>query len=187
MGEREFDTKYPSCHRFYSTVGVPVIKRLGRDGSAVEKRPSRSTTCLNAPGGATSRGHIVKFMLMMHAPRGTGNWDMPGFSPEDLKAHIDFMHQLNRDLVAAGEFVGAEGLAPPGQARIVRATAAGTPSVTDGPFAETKEFLAGYWIVQVKHAERAYDIAARVSAAPGPRGAPLNIPVEVREVGSAPE
>jgi hypothetical protein len=77
-------------------------------------------------------------------------------------------------------------LAPPGQARIVRAGSQGKPDVTDGPFAETKEFLAGYWIVDVESAEQAYAIAARASAAPGPGGKPLNMPIEVREVMSGP-
>jgi hypothetical protein len=129
----------------------------------------------------------VKYMLMMHAPRGTGNWDMPGLSRDEIKAHIDHMRLLNQDLVAAGEFVAAEGLAPPGQARVVRAASGGRPSITDGPFAETKEFLAGYWIVQVASAERAYELAARISTAPGPGGVPMNFPIEVREVASAPE
>ena len=69
---------------------------------------------------------------------------------------------------------------------MVRARKDGTPEVTDGPFAEAKEFLAGYWIVDVERPERAYEIAARASAAPGPGGAPMNMPIEVREVMSAP-
>jgi hypothetical protein len=125
-------------------------------------------------------------MLMMHAPRGTGDWDMPGFTPDDVRAHMEFMHALNRELKEKGELVGAEGLTPPGQARVVRATNGGKPSVIDGPFAETKEFLAGYWIVQVDRPDRAYEIAARASAAPGPGGVPLNMPIEVREVYSEP-
>jgi hypothetical protein len=129
----------------------------------------------------------MKFMLMMHAPRGkTGDWQVDQWSPEDLKAHIEFMMRFNTELKEAGELVGAEGLAVPGQARIVRATKNGSPAVTDGPFPEAKEFLAGYWIVDCDSAERAYAIAARASAAPGPRGVPLNMPIEVREVMSAP-
>ena len=111
---------------------------------------------------------------------------MNEWKPDELKAHIGFMHQLNRELRDAGELVGAEGLAPPGDARIVRAGKNGAPVVTDGPFAESKEFLAGYWIVDVESAERAYEIAAKASAAPGPGGAPLFIPIEVRQVMSAP-
>ena len=127
----------------------------------------------------------MKFMLMMNAPRGTGDWSVFSWPPADLSAHIKFMKQLARDLSEAGELVGAEGLAPPGQARLVRA-GKGAPEVTDGPFAEAKEFLAGYWIVDVETPERAYAIAARASAAPGPRGVPLNMAIEVRQVMGAP-
>jgi hypothetical protein len=129
----------------------------------------------------------MKFMLMMNAPRGkTGDWGVANWTPDDLKAHIGFMMRFNKELREAGELVGAEGLAAPGQARIVRAGKNGAPEVTDGPFAESKEFLAGYWIVDVDRPERAYEIAARASAAPGPGGAPINMPIEVREVMSAP-
>lgn len=128
----------------------------------------------------------MKFMLMMTAPRGTGDWSVANWAAEDLKAHIDFMRGLNKELSESGELVGAEGLAGPRQAKVVRAGKAGTPEVTDGPFPESKEFLAGYWIVDCDGPERAYEIAARASAAPGPGGAPLNMPIEVREVMTAP-
>lgn len=127
----------------------------------------------------------MKFMLMMNAPRGNGEYAVSKWSPEDLKAHIAFMMDFNKHLQNAGYFVGAEGLAAPGEARIVRA-GNGAPIVTDGPFAETKEFLVGYWIVSVDRPETAYELAARASAAPGPGGAPMNMPIEVREVGAAP-
>lgn len=128
----------------------------------------------------------MKFMLMMNAPRGTGDWNVGRWAPDDLKAHIGFMMKLNKDLRDEGTLVGAEGLAPPGQARIVRSGKGGAPEVTDGPFAESKEFLAGYWIVDVETREQAYAIAARASAAPGPGGKPINMAIEVREVMSAP-
>jgi len=129
----------------------------------------------------------MRFMLMMHAPRGkTGDYQVNSWSQDDLKAHIAFMQNLNADLKKAGELVGAEGLAPPGDARVVRASKNSVPAVTDGPFPETKEFLAGYWIVETETPERAHEIAARVSSAPGPGGAPLVIPVEVRQVMTAP-
>lgn len=127
----------------------------------------------------------MKYMLMMHAPRGNGEYQVASWSPEDLQAHIGFMHRLNQGLAASGELVGAEGLAAPGEAKLVRAGKDGTP-VTDGPFPEAKEFLAGFWIVDVERPERAYEIAAQASAAPGPGGAPLVIPIEVRQVMSAP-
>ncbi len=128
----------------------------------------------------------MRYMLMMHVPRATGDYQINSWSPEDFKAHIAFMQRLNRELTEAGELVGAEGLAAPGEAKVVRAGKNGVPAVTDGPFPEAKEFLAGYWIVDVDRPERAYEIAARASAAPGPGGTPLTIPIEVRQVMSAP-
>lgn len=127
----------------------------------------------------------MRYMMMMHAPRGTGDYKINDWSPEAFQAHIAFMHDFNKALTAAGEWVDAQGLAAPGEARLVRAGADGAP-VTDGPFAESKEFLAGYWIVEVESAERAYALAAKASAAPGPDGAPLNMPIEVRQVMGAP-
>jgi hypothetical protein len=129
----------------------------------------------------------MKFMLMMHAPKGDGDWQVSSWRPDDLKAHMDFMHRLNEEITATGEFVDGQGLAGPGEAKVVRATAGGAPAVTDGPFPEAKEFLAGYWIVDVDRPERAYELAARTSAAPGKGGAPLNMPIEVRQVMSAPD
>jgi hypothetical protein len=106
---------------------------------------------------------------------------------EDLHAHIRFMHDLNRDLKSSGEFVDAQGLTPVDQAKLVRARPGGAPIVTDGPFAEAKEFLAGYWLLECKSLERAIEIAARVSGAPGRGGEPLNFSVELRPVGQAPK
>ena len=129
----------------------------------------------------------MKYMLMMHAP-GTG-WEKEGIGTwplDDIKAHIAFMMRFSKELSEAGELVAAEGLAGPEQARIVRARKNGSPEVTDGPFPEAKEFLAGYWIVDVESPERGYEIAARASAAPGKGGVPLNMAIEVREVMSAP-
>jgi hypothetical protein len=128
----------------------------------------------------------MKYMLMMNAPRGTGDYQINNWSPEDFKAHIAFMQAFNRELTESGEFVAAEGLTPPGEAKLVRAGKKGGPPVTDGVFPETKEFLAGYWIVDVDRPERAYEIAAKASTAPGPGGAPLFLPIEVRQVMSAP-
>lgn len=128
----------------------------------------------------------MKFMLMMNVPHAAGDYQINQWTPEAFNAHIKFMKDLNRDLVKSGEFVEAQGLTPPSQAKIVKYGKGATPVVSDGPFAETKEFLAGFWIIQVEKAERAYEIAARASSAPGPDGQPLVIPIEVREVMGAP-
>ena len=130
----------------------------------------------------------MKYLLMMHVPRGTGDYEIFNWPAEDLQAHMDHLNRLNREIREAGEWVDVHGLTPPREAKLVRAGKNGQP-VTDGPFPEAKEFLAGYWIVEVDTPERAYEIAAKASAAPGPGGAPLNMPIEVRRVmgGSPPE
>ncbi|HEU4828749.1 MAG TPA: YciI family protein [Gemmatimonadales bacterium] len=128
----------------------------------------------------------MKYLLMMHVPAGNGEYEIFNWSPEDIKAHMDHLNRLNREIKDAGEWVDVHALTPPGDAKLVRAGKNGEP-VTDGPFPEAKEFLAGYWIVDVESAERAYEIAAKASVAPGPGGAPLDMPIEVRKVmGGAP-
>jgi hypothetical protein len=125
----------------------------------------------------------MKYILMMNTMKaGQG---VPKWAQKDLQAHIAFMIGLNHELRQSGELVSAEGLSFPDQAKLVRAGKDGMP-ITDGAFAESKEFLAGYWIVDVDVPERAYAIAARASAAPGPGGAPLNMPIEVRPIMSGP-
>ena len=126
----------------------------------------------------------MKYMLMMNTPRG-GPYKIMSWPQKDIQAHIGFMKTFARELSQSGELVAAEGLAMPDQAKLVRAGKDGLP-VTDGVFPEAKEFLAGYWIVDVESPERAYEIAARASAAPGVGGAPLNMAIEVRQVMSAP-
>lgn len=124
----------------------------------------------------------MKFIMMMHSPGRTG-YQIFKWPPERIQAHVEFMKKFNERLVKAGEFVSGEGLAE--QAKLVRAGKDGRP-VTDGVFPESKEFLAGYWIVDVESAERAYELAAEASMAPGPDGAPLHMPIEVRQVMVAP-
>jgi hypothetical protein len=126
----------------------------------------------------------MKYILMMTSTK-PGAYAITGWPKDDIQAHIAFMMNFNKELSASGEFVAAEGLAGPDQAKVVRAGKDGTP-ITDGVFPESKEFLAGYWIVDVENPERAYAIAAHASAAPGPGGVPLNMPIEVRQVMSAP-
>lgn len=126
----------------------------------------------------------MKYIMMMHCPK-NGYESFGSWPQKDIQAHIGFMLSFNKQLQQAGEWVSGEGLASPQEAKLVRAAQDGTP-VTDGVFPESKEFLAGYWIVEVKSTERAYAIAAQASAAPGPSGAPMNMPIEVRQVASAP-
>jgi hypothetical protein len=128
----------------------------------------------------------MKYILMMNTMKaGHQNAGILAWAKEDIEAHIAFMHKLNKELKEAGEFVLAEGLSFPDQAKLVKAGRDGIP-ITDGIFPESKEFLAGFWIVNVAMPERAYAIAARISAAPGQGGIPLNMQIEVRPIMSAP-
>jgi hypothetical protein len=136
---------------------------------------------------AQEKEPAVKYMLMMHAPANApANAGIASWKPEEVQNMIRFMKDLNADLSAAGELASAEGLDYPPRPRIVRAQPGGAPLVSDGPFVETKEFLVGYWIVEVASERRAFEIAARASSAPGPGGAPLNMPIEVRQVMPGP-
>jgi hypothetical protein len=126
----------------------------------------------------------MKFMMHMNVPKGP--YQMQGWSPDDVTAMVAFMQKFAKDHKATGKLLLAEGLVGPDQARLVRADGDGRPVVTDGPFAETKEFIAGFWIFEVKDADEAYAIAAQASACPGPGGKPMNMPIEVRAIGAPP-
>lgn len=126
----------------------------------------------------------MKFMLMMNHP-GKVPYQIHSWAPQEIKAHIAFMKDFNRKLQERGEWVSGQGLTGPEQAKLVSASPDGEP-ITDGVFPESKEFLAGFWIVDVESTERAYAIAAGASLAPGPGGKPLYLKIEVRQVMSAP-
>ena len=112
---------------------------------------------------------------------------MTEWTPADIKAHIDFQRALNDELTELGELVDAQGLAGPDQAKFVVADGSSAPLITDGPFPESKELLAGYRLIDVETLERAIEIAAQASAAPGQNGVPIRQPIEVRQVLSAPD
>lgn len=112
---------------------------------------------------------------------------MDEWAPQDVRAHIDFQHQLNTELLASGELVDAQGLAGPEVAKFVVSDGVNPPRIIDGPYPESKELLAGYRLVDVESLDRALEIAARSSAAPGPGGVALQQRIEVRQVLSAPD
>jgi hypothetical protein len=109
------------------------------------------------------------------------------WTPEEVKGHVEFQLTLNRRLEELGELVDAQGLAGPDDARFVVSDGASAPLVTDGPFPESKELLAGYRVVEVDTLERAVEIAAQISAAPGQGAAPIRQRIEVRQIMSAPD
>lgn len=125
----------------------------------------------------------MKYVLMMSGKK--ADWEaFLKWPKEDLLANMTFMHKFTQELKDAGVFVETHGLTSPDQAKLIRAGSDGEP-ITDGVFPEAKEFLAGFWIIDVESAEQAYQIAARASAAPGPGGKTGSMPIEVREIMDA--
>ena len=122
----------------------------------------------------------MKYILMMSGSK-AGVDGYRAWSKKDIDAHMDVLRSLNRELTESGEFVATQRLAAPHEAKTVRGMKEGMP-ITDGIFPESKEFLLGYWIIDVATAERAYEIAGRISAAQGPGGVPTNMPIEVRQL-----
>src|SRR5580692_1229712 len=122
----------------------------------------------------------MKYILLMNTMK-LGDSGMAQWPTHDQEAHLAYWKSLNKELADSGELVVVQALSFPDQAKLVRAGDGGVP-ITDGVFPESKEFLAGYWIIDVATAERAWEIAARASAAPGPGGVPLNMPIEARQV-----
>ena len=121
----------------------------------------------------------MKYILLMSGTK-SGVDGYRAWSKNDIDAHMAVLTSLNRELTGSGEFVATQGLAAPQQAKLVCGWNHGAP-VTDGIFPESKEFLLGYWIIEVETLDRACEIAGRISAAPGPGGVPTNMPIEVRQ------
>ncbi len=124
----------------------------------------------------------MKYVLMMVGTK-AGVDTYRAWSKQDIETHFAFLKGVNKELNESGELVANEPLAAPDQAKVVRAGKDGAP-ITDGVFPEAKDFILGYWIVDVESPERAYEIAARLSAGPGPGGVPTNMPIEVRQIMS---
>ncbi|MDQ3757415.1 MAG: YciI family protein [Actinomycetota bacterium] len=128
----------------------------------------------------------MRFMLLQnYGEVGSDCSSMSEWDPADVAAHIRFQQALNEELFASGELLDAQGLAGPDTAKVVVWDGVGAPVVTDGPYAESKELLAGYRLIDVESEARAVEIAARASAAPSPVG-PIKQPIEVRRVMDAP-
>lgn len=130
---------------------------------------------------------MAKYLLLKHyrgAPAPENNVPMDQWTPEEVDAHIKFMQDFGARLEATGELVGAEAVAPEGL--WVRYDGEGKPPVTDGPFAETKDLIAGWMIIDVDSEARAIELAGELSAAPGANGEPIHEWLEVRPFLTAP-
>jgi hypothetical protein len=124
---------------------------------------------------------MTRYLLVTDFQSGPDTTPMDEWKPEEITAHLDYYRALNAELVRRGELVGGEVLTGPDLAKVVRSDAASTV-VTDGPFQEFKEWVAGYQIVDVESEERALEIAALVSAVPGRGGVPTQQPIQVRRI-----
>ncbi|MDX6400064.1 MAG: hypothetical protein QOF27_670 [Gaiellaceae bacterium] len=125
---------------------------------------------------------MARYLLVVNFEGGVCDTPMDEWEPEEITAHLDHYRALHKELVGSGELVESEVLTGPDLAKIVTSNGATAPVVTDGPFLEFKEWLAGYQIVDVESEARAIEIAARISAVPGPGGVPTEQPIQVRQV-----
>ena len=124
---------------------------------------------------------MPRYLLAVNFESGVIDTPMEEWEPEEVTAHLDYYKALGKELVESGERVQSEVLAGPDLAKIV--TSNGTETlVTDGPFQEFKEWLAGFQVVDVESEQRAVEIAARLSAVPGPGGVATQQPIQVRRV-----
>jgi hypothetical protein len=124
---------------------------------------------------------MAKYLLLKHyrgAPAPVNDVPMDRWTPEELTAHLRYMEDFAARLEATGEFVDHRALSP--QGTFVRSDGDGRPPVTDGPFAETKDLIAGWMIIDVETYERALELAGELSAAPGAGGKPVQEWLEVR-------
>jgi hypothetical protein len=158
---------------FFATMSRTRNQLRLRDESA-DRAPGRAITNVNNQGEES-----VKYILMMSSTQ-SGVATYHTWSQRDRDTHMQTLGAIAKELVETGEFVSTQPLADPKEAKLVRGEKNGLP-VTDGVFPEAKEFLLGFWIVNVATAERAYAIAGRISAAPGPGGIPTNMAIEVRQ------
>ena len=125
---------------------------------------------------------MTRFLLLVNMDGGNVDTPMLEWDEADMKAHMQFLTDHLERLRESGELVEEQALTWPKHAKVVRAASVNAPVVTDGPYAESKEVLAGFQIVDVESEERALEIAAELSSAPGPGGVPIEQPIEVRRV-----
>ncbi|HKA67951.1 MAG TPA: YciI family protein [Actinomycetes bacterium] len=125
---------------------------------------------------------MTRFLLTVDYSGGVVEAPMTEWAPDDVRAHLDYYEALNEELADSGELIAANALTGPELAKVVTSDGSSTRVITDGPFAESKELLAGYELVDVESEERAVEIAARFSCVPGPGGMPLQQPIGVRRL-----
>ncbi|MFF4353327.1 YciI family protein [Streptomyces sp. NPDC001530] len=130
----------------------------------------------------------MKYLVMVQGTqadyegmRGKASSHAPAWSEQELQAMYAYMGAINNDLSETGELIDGQGLAEPAQTRLVALGKDGKAVITDGPYSETKELLAGYWVLECESLERVTEIAERVTRCPNPAGA-TNYPVVIRPI-----
>lgn len=129
---------------------------------------------------------MAKYLLLKHyrgAPAAVNDVPMEQWTPEELSAHCQYMRDFAIRLVTTGEFVDSQAIFAEGT--FVRYDGEGRPPITDGPFAETKDLIAGWMVIDVESYERALELASELSAAPGAGGKPIHEWLELRPLMSA--
>ncbi len=125
---------------------------------------------------------MSRYLLAVTLAGGDGVPPMTEWTPEEVQAHLDYYSVLSQELIASGELVDSVTLTGPDLAVIVTGDGQTAPVRTNGPFAEVKEWIAGFQVVDVESEQRAIEIAGKVSAVPGPGGVPTRQPIQVRRV-----
>lgn len=129
----------------------------------------------------------MKYLLLKHyrgTPPAVNDVPMDRWTPQEVADHVQYMSDFAERLEGTGEYVDGQALSPEGV--FVRNDGEGRPPVTDGPFAETKDLIAGWMVIDVESHERAVELAGELSAAPGAGGAPIQEWLEARPFLSAP-
>src|SRR5881275_1545894 len=164
-------------------------RSCGIPGDDVENSgPAPSQGCIRPAGPASHEENtMAKYLLLKHyrgAPAPVNNVPMDQWRPDEVEAHIRFMNDFAARLESSGEFIDGQALSPDGM--WVRSDGEGRPPVTDGPFAETKDLIAGWYVIDVDSYERAVELAGELSAAPGAGGEPIYEWLELRPFLAAP-
>ena len=130
---------------------------------------------------------MTKYLMLKHyrgGPKGLNDVPMDQWTPEEIEAHMQYMADFAERLEGTGEFVDGQALSMEGT--FVRYDGEGRPPVTDGPFAESKDLIAGWMLIDVDSYDRALELAGELSAAPGAGGKPIHEWLELRPILSMP-
>ena len=188
LGVEDVDALHAQAVPAGADIVVPIEERWYRFDVVENSGPAPSQGCIRPAGPASHKENtMAKYLLLKHyrgAPAPVNDVPMDQWTPDEVEAHIRFMNDFAARLESSGEFIDGQALSPDGV--WVRYDGEGRPPVTDGPFAETKDLIAGWMVIDVDSYERAIELAGELSAAPGAGGEPIHEWLEVRPFLAAP-